>query len=147
MGVDIRFAKAGDEADWRRLWQGYLDFYEVDLPDAVTASTWTRILDPNARVQARLAFVDGVMAGFAIHHHHDSTWVLGSDGYLEDLYLDPAFRGKGVGRALIDDLIAICREKGWERLYWHTDAGNATARKLYDTYVKEDGHVRYRIKL
>ena len=147
MTVEIRYATAQDESDWRRLWQGYLDFYNVDLSDAITSSTWKRILDPNSRVQARLAFVDGAMAGFAIHHHHDSTWVLGSDGYLEDLYLDPAFRGKGVGRALIDDLIAICREKGWERLYWHTNVSNVTARKLYDTYVKEDGHIRYRIKL
>lgn len=147
MTIEIRTAVASDEQDWRRLWQGYLDFYKVDLADAVTSSTWKRILNPDSRVNMRVALVDGVMAGFAIHHHHDSTWVIGSDGYLEDLYLDPAFRGKGLGRALIDDLIAICKANGWERLYWHTNVGNATARKLYDSYVKEDGHIRYRMKM
>jgi len=50
-----------------------------------------------------------------------------------------------VGRALIDDLITLARNKGWSRLYWHTHAGNETARKLYDTYTQADDFVRYRI--
>ena len=44
-------------------------------------------------------------------------------------------------------LIALARARGWHRLYWHTDEGNATARKLYDSYVQTDGHVRYRLTL
>ncbi|MDN5787421.1 MAG: GNAT family N-acetyltransferase [Pseudorhodobacter sp.] len=47
----------------------------------------------------------------------------------------------------MDDLIAICRENGYSRLYWHTDEANARARALYDSYAPYDGHVRYRIKL
>ena len=89
----------------------------------------------------------GRMIGFAIHHHHDSTWVMTPDGYLEDLYLDPEARGKGIGRALIDDLIAICRANGWSRLYWHTNRDNAQARKLYESYVEDQGYMRYRIDL
>jgi GNAT superfamily N-acetyltransferase len=104
-------------------------------------------MDPASPVKMRLALVDGVPVGFAIHLHHPSTWVLGEDCYLEDLFLAPAARGQGIGRALIDDLIALARAKGWHRLYWHTDEDNATARKLYDTYVQTDGHVRYRMTL
>lgn len=143
----IRTATAADEAAWRQLWAGYLAFYKVDLAPEVTDSTWRRILDPASPVSMRLAFVDGEAAGFAIHLHHPSTWVQDEDCYLEDLYLDARFRGRGVGRALIDDLIGICKDKGWARLYWHTDEGNATARKLYDSYVKTDGHVRYRMRI
>lgn len=142
----IRDATATDEADWRDLWAQYLTFYKVDLPEDVTAHTWARILDPSSRVAMRVAEIDGVLAGFAIHHFHDSTWVKTPDSYLEDLFLDANFRGRGIGRALIDDLIAITKANGWSRLYWHTDRGNATARKLYDTYAPEDGHVRYRLK-
>ena len=61
-------------------------------------------------------------------------------------FYDATYRGQGIGRALIDDLIAITKANGWSRLYWHTDRDNATARKLYDTYAPEDGHVRYRLK-
>lgn len=143
----IRDATAADEAAWRGLWAQYLAFYKVELADDVTAHTWARILDPSSRVAMRVAEVNGVLAGFAIHHFHDSTWVKTPDCYLEDLLLDATYRGRGIGRALIDDLLAIATAKGWSRLYWHTDRDNATARKLYDTYAPEDGHVRYRLKL
>lgn len=143
----IRDADPADEAGWRALWAQYLAFYKVELAESVTAHTWGRILDPSSRVAMRVAEVDGVLAGFAIHHFHESTWVMTPDVYLEDLFLDARFRGRGLGRALIDDLIAIAKAKGWSRLYWHTDRGNETARKLYDTYAPEDGHVRYRLKL
>jgi GNAT superfamily N-acetyltransferase len=91
--------------------------------------------------------VDGVPLAFAIHLHHSSTWVAGDDCYLEDLFVSEAARGHGLGRALIDDLMAIARARGWHRLYWHTDEGNTRARKLYDSYAPPDGHIRYRLKL
>lgn len=144
--VHIRDAEPSDEAAFRKLWASYLAFYKVTLADDVTDHTWARILDPASRVAMRVAEVDGQLAGFAIHHFHDSTWVKTPDCYLEDLFLDETFRGKGIGRALMEDLVALCAQNGWSRLYWHTDEGNVTARKLYDSFVKSDGHVRYRIK-
>lgn len=143
----IRDAEPGDEGAWLGLWAQYLAFYEVTLTPEVTAATWARLMDPASPVKMRLAVVGGEVVGFAIHLHHPSTWVLGEDCYLEDLFLTPAARGQGIGRALIDDLIALARAKGWHRLYWHTDEDNTTARKLYDTYVQTDGHVRYRMNL
>jgi GNAT superfamily N-acetyltransferase len=147
MPTEIRDALPEDEQAWRRLWNGYLGFYQVTLDPEVTSATWSRILDPASPVSMRLALVDNNTVGFAIHLSHPSTWVRNNDCYLEDLYLDEAARGHGIGRALIDDLVAICREKGWERLYWHTDEGNIRARKLYDSYIKTDGHVRYRLRI
>ena len=143
----IRDAEPRDEAGWRVLWQQYLDFYEVSLAPEVTAATWARLIDPESPVKARLAFDGGKMVGFAIHLHHPSTWVIGDDCYLEDLYLAPEARGKKIGKRLLNDLIKLARAKGWQRLYWHTDEENAVARRLYDRFVKADGHVRYRMKL
>lgn len=147
MQVKISDAALPDQAAWRALWQDYLTFYGVSLSAEVTDHTWARMLDPRSRLSGRFAFLEGIMVGFAIHHHHASTWVAGDDCYLEDLFLDDAARGHGIGRALIDDLIDISHEKGCKRLYWHTDKGNATARRLYDHYAREDGHVRYRMAL
>jgi len=147
MTLTIRDATSSDEQSWRQLWAGYLAFYKVSLDPAVTDSTWKRILDPASPVAMRVAEKDGELAGFAIHLLHPSTWVLNNDCYLEDLYLDEKFRGAGIGRALLDDLVELSKKNGWQRLYWHTDEGNTTARKLYDTYVKTDGHVRYRMRI
>lgn len=146
MDLSIRDARSEDQDAWLKLWNDYLAFYNVDLAEDVTAHTWARIIDPASRVSARLAIQDENVVGFAIHHFHDSTWVKTPDCYLEDLFIDANIRGRGIGRALIDDLISICREKGWSRLYWHTNEDNERARKLYDSYVSSDGHIRYRIK-
>ncbi|MDB5550557.1 MAG: acetyltransferase protein [Rhizobium sp.] len=146
MALVIRDVRAGDEQAWRALWAGYLAFYKVDVPDDVTDFTWKRLLDPSLPMAMRVAEQEGELAGFAIHLTHPSTWVMNHDCYLEDLYLDDRFRGAGIGRALLDDLVALCEKNGWSRLYWHTDEDNVRARKLYDSYVKSDGHVRYRMK-
>lgn len=143
----IRDAEPGDEAAWRGLWQGFLNYYAVDLAAEVTDFTWARLMDPACTLKARLAVVEGRVLGFAIHQNHPSTWVMGNDCYLEDLFVAPVARGRGLGRTLIEDLMALARARGWHRLYWNTDAGNEAARRLYDTFVENDGHIRYRLRL
>lgn len=147
MSIEIRDATAADEAAWRGLWASYLAFYSVDLAPEITDATWARALDPESRLGLRLAVAGGQVIGFAAHHWHLSTWALGPDGYLEDLYVAEAARGQGVGRALIEDLVALGRASGWSRLYWMTDRTNARARALYDSIARDDGHIRYRMKL
>ena len=146
MALVIRDPLDSDEAAWRKLWAGYLTFYRTEVPEEVTAFTWARILDPGSRMAMRLVEEDGVVLGFAIHHYHDSTWSIAPEGYLEDLFVDDNVRGKGAGRALIDDLIAIPKRHGWSGIYWHTAQDNARARKLYDSYIETDEHIRYRLK-
>ena len=143
----IRDATPADREAFLTLWQGYLDYYDVDLSAEVTKATWARLLDPSSPVKARLADVNGQVQGFAIHLHHPSTWVLTEDCYLEDLFVAPEARGQGLGRALIDDLITLARAKGWGRVYWHTRIDNAKARALYDQYVGWDDHIRYRLRV
>lgn len=147
MSLTIRDAAPQDEGQWRDLWAQYLAFYEVDLAPEITARTWARLMEAQSPLSGRFAFENNVMQGFALHHHHCSTWVMGEDCYLEDLFVSAAARGKGVGRALLDDLKTIATDRGYHRLYWHTDEGNTRARALYDSYAPYDGHVRYRLKL
>lgn len=145
--MKIRWAEAGDEAEWRRLWGGFLGYYELSLDPAITDFTWARLMDPACPMKVRMAFEGAQALGFAIHQHHPSTWVMGDDCYLEDLFVDPQARGKGVGRALIADLAEHARAQGWKRLYWNTEITNAAARGLYDSFTPDDGHIRYRLTL
>ncbi len=145
--IACRDCRAGDEADWRRLWTGYNRFYNATIPELVTDTTWQRILDPQAPVLSRIAERAGSVIGFSVSVLHAGTWTIDPICYLEDLFVDTKVRGQGVGRALIEDLIALARSRGWGRLYWHTLADNVEARRLYDRFTPADEFVRYRLFL
>lgn len=143
----IRDAAPADHKAWLALWMDYLTFSHTDLRPEVTRNVWLGITEPNPRFRCRLAVVGGKLLGFAIHHPHVSTWSVNPDCYLEDLFVAEQARGLGLGRALLDDLVAIARTSGWERLYWMTDQTNSRARQLYNSYSAADGTIRYRFRV
>ncbi|CAD7051444.1 N-acetyltransferase [Pseudorhizobium endolithicum] len=144
--VTVRAAGPKDEAAWRRLWADYLTFYELTLDPAITDATWAKAMSDGSAIFMRVAELDGEVVGFTMSLTHEGTWITSLDCYLEDLFVDETARGRGVGRALLDDLVTLCRQNGWSRLYWHTAEDNAAARRLYDSYVETDNHIRYRIE-
>jgi GNAT superfamily N-acetyltransferase len=143
----VRDIREDDAQDWRRLWAGYNDFYEASVPADVTEHTLRRLLDPTSSLIGRIAEIDARIAGFSVSVLHDSSWTSSPICYLEDLFVDPSLRGGGVGRALIQDLVDLGRARGWSRLYWHTQADNQRARRLYDAFVEADDFIRYRLTL
>ena len=145
--LEIRAVLATDKQRWFILWQGYLDFYKTELSTEQSELTWQRILDPEFNMKCAVAIDDGLIVGFTTYSLQNSTWSEGGHCYLEDLFVDPAVRGKGVGRALIEYVKSYAIENNCSRLYWNTDEDNATARKLYDTYTLESGKRQYRIAL
>lgn len=140
----IRDLKAADRPAFLTLWQGFLDHYDTTLAPGVTEATWARLMDPACPMKGLVAEVGGQVQGFALYQHHPSSWVLGDDCYLEDLFVAPEARGRGLGRALIEALMDRARAQGWHRIWWMTDQSNATARALYDRLVPDDNHIRYR---
>ena len=147
MSLEIRAALATDKQRWFILWQGYLDFYKTELSTEQSSLTWQRILDPEFNMKCAVAIDDGLIVGFTTYSLQNSTWSENGHCYLEDLFVDTAVRGKGVGRALIEYVKSYAIENNCSRLYWNTDEDNATARKLYDTYALESGKRQYRIAL
>jgi len=147
MSIEIRPAQAIDKDRWFVLWQGYLDFYKTDLTTQQSELTWNRIMDPDFNMKCAVAVQDGHVIGFTTYNLQNSTWSENGHCYLEDLCVDPASRGTGAGRALIDFVKAYAIENKCSRLYWNTDEDNQTARKLYDTYTLESGKRQYRVPL
>lgn len=145
MDIELRDPTAADEPAWRALWANYCAFYREVVPEAVTAATWARIIAPDPAMHLRLALADGPAVGFALTVLHTSSWRVTPDAYLEDLFIAPQARGQGIARRLIDDLLARARAAGWSRVSWHTNADNAAARRLYDSYAPADGFIRYRL--
>jgi GNAT superfamily N-acetyltransferase len=142
----IRSALPSDQAAWRKLWRGYLDFYAAAIPDEVTNRTWKRILDPDSAVMCIVAEVDGQVYGFANCVVHENTWETQPVCYLGDLFVLPSARGHGIGYALVDWLRNAMRAEGWARVYWVTRENNAAARRLYDRFTDADDFVRYVIR-
>jgi len=143
----IRTVDRTDEAEWRRLWAEYLQFYKVRLDDKITDYTWMRLRERRPQIIGRVAEDRGRLIGFSISIVHEGTWILTPTCYLEDLYVEPSARGRGVGSALIQDLVQLGLSANWSRIYWHTRAENSVARRVYDRFVKPDGFIRYTITL
>lgn len=143
--VQVRALEARDRAQWDGLWAGYLEFYEHDLPAEITEHLWRQLLNPSAQPYAFVA-VDsgGQLVGFVHFHFHLSTWSVAGYCYLEDLFVSPAARGKGAGRALIDAVYRAADARGAERVYWHTQGTNTGARALYDKVAELTEFVQYR---
>jgi len=93
-----------------------------------------------------VALDEGSLAGFVNYVVHPSTWAQADSCYLEDLFVSPAARGRGAGRALIEALLELGRAHGWSKVYWHTRSDNEQARALYDTFAKADDFVRYVVR-
>ncbi|MFI9155846.1 GNAT family N-acetyltransferase [Streptomyces sp. NPDC053367] len=85
---------------------------------------------------------DGRLVGIAHHLFHAHAWPAGSC-YLQDLFVAEDARGKGVARALIEEVAVKARERGAVRLYRTTQDHNATARALYDRIAAFNGFIRY----
>ena len=132
---------------WLPLFRCYVEFYKANLSENQYELTWNRLLDDQYNLYGLVAVDGGKVCGITHYSFQTSTWAPNNYCYLEDLFVDPLLRGRGMGRALIDAVKDIAVKSGSSRLYWNTDQTNETARKLYDSYVSEAGKVQYRIPL
>ncbi|MFW0753431.1 GNAT family N-acetyltransferase [Pseudomonas sp. H11T01] len=142
--IDIRRVTASDHAAWLPLWQAYLRFYNTELPDAVTQSTWQRFLDLSEPTHAALAW-DGEKAVGMVHFiYHRSNWSIENSCYLQDLLVVPETRGTGVGRQLIEFVYDTARADGCAKVHWLTHETNATAIQLYERIAERPGFIQFR---
>ena len=133
MPLTIRPLAPADKPAWAALWKAYLAFYETSVSDAIYDTTFERICDPGHPDQnGLLAVQDGTPVGLAHYIYHAHNWRLEKVCYLQDLYTDPAVRGTGVGRKLIEAVYAAADTDGCPSVYWMTQDFNVQARQLYD---------------
>ncbi|MEM7728835.1 MAG: GNAT family N-acetyltransferase [Pseudomonadota bacterium] len=147
--AQIRPLVPDDHTQWLHLWKGYQAFYEADIPDAVSETTWRRFHDPALPIHAlgaEIAGSDGSprLVGIVHYLYHLTCWTVEPYCYLQDLYVDADARSSGAGRALIEAVYAAARQDGAGRVYWLTEEDNHVARGLYDTMADRPGFIQYR---
>jgi len=144
MTLEIRPLRATDRPEWDRLWTGYLDYYETSLPKQVYDSSFARLLgDDPQDFNGLIAVLDGNPVGLVHYLFHRHGWKIENTCYLQDLYTDPAARGHGVGRALIEAVYDAADAAGAPSVYWLTQDFNATARRLYDQVGQLTPFIKY----
>jgi GNAT superfamily N-acetyltransferase len=143
--TDISPLIPSDEAHWHRLAREYMAFYKTIRTDAEYNALWQRIFAQQG-IHAVGIRVDGVLVGLAHYFFHSNVWTA-DICYLQDLYVDNAYRGQGLGKALIEHVAQQARAHGSPRLYWMTQSSNETARRLYDKVAAHTGFIRYEMPL
>ena len=142
--VQLRPVERADHDAWYDLWRGYQAFYQVDIPAETSRVTWARLLDPHEPVHGALA-LDGDQAVGVVHWiRHRSSWTVGDYCYLQDLFVNPACRGRGIGRLLIEHVYAEAGAADCGRVYWLTHETNETAMQLYAKVADRPGFVQWR---
>jgi GNAT superfamily N-acetyltransferase len=132
METVIRSATAADAAQILRFIRALAAFERA--PNAVTATEEGLIRDgfgPHPFYSCLIAEHGGQPAGFAFYFFNYSTWVGRPGIYLEDLFVLPEFRGRGIGKALLKQVAAIAEEKGCQRLQWEVLDWNTPAIEFY----------------
>ena len=131
--LQVRTLEAGDESAWRNLWTGYLEYYESSVPEEVYQETFRRLLSgQDHEYHGLLAVLNDRPIGLAHYLFHRSCWQIENVCYLQDLFVDPLYRGKSIGRALIEAVYREADAAGSPEVYWMTQHFNEAGRRLYD---------------
>ncbi len=133
MTIEIRTARPGDEGEIVAMIHELAAFERAPEQCTVTSAQIVAALfgqDPPAR--CLVAEDDGAVAAMALWFRTFSTWDGVAGIHLEDLYVRPAFRRRGLARRLLATLARECVERGYSRLGWAVLDWNADAIALYD---------------
>ena len=132
----IQPLQKSDYSQWLPLWHANM---EGSVSDEITVETWRRICDPASKVGGICAREDnsadevGPIIGICHYILHPTTGNLKDVCYMQDLYVDPAHRRKGIARKLVTYLAAMATVQEWARIYWLAEGKNEAAQKLYQS--------------
>jgi GNAT superfamily N-acetyltransferase len=132
--MEIHTVWEGDLAELLPLMRAYCDFYRVDPADEdLLAMARALIADPEGEgVQILARADDGRAVGFATVFWSWTTLSASRIGVMNDLFVDPTARGRGVAEALIAGCIERCRARGARSLGWQTAKDNRRAQAVYE---------------
>jgi GNAT superfamily N-acetyltransferase len=146
-GIDIVPLAPRHHAAWEVLFAGYGEFYKVDQTPAMRETVWGWLHDPAQQLNGLIAEREGVPVGLAHWRLYLRPSRAATGLFLDDLFVDPASRGSGAARALIEAVTAIARDKGCGVVRWQTADNNHRARTLYDRVATRTMWVTYDITL
>jgi GNAT superfamily N-acetyltransferase len=134
MNPTIRAAHRGDVPTILRFIQALAEYERLSHEVVATEESLAQTLfGPRPEAEVVLIEVEGVAAGFALFFHNYSTFLSRRGLYLEDLFVLPEFRGRGLGKALLLHLAKIAVERNCGRFEWTALEWNTPAIRFYES--------------
>lgn len=145
----VRHVNESEFDSWTKLFRGYCEFYNWPTTTDHQQQIWQWI-HVNHSVEALVVVAcddDGDERDGPVGLAHLREWIRPirgiSCGYLDDLYVDPASRGRGAVEALFGEMSKIAVERGWPIIRWTTAEDNLRAQKVYDRVATRTTWVTY----
>lgn len=146
MTLSIRPVSPADEAEWSTLYTGYREFYRERADPAKVQAAWQMLFDPATRLAGFVAVHEGRVVGLANWREFPDQLSASTGIFLDDLYVSPEARGRGVGEQLLEALAQVARDRGIGVVRWITAPDNTTARRLYDRVAERAPWVTYDLR-
>ncbi len=146
--MEVRLAKLEDQVDVCRLWTMLLEFYQKQASEEVLERSFRFAVQHPEKVLVFIILIEGVVTGTAsLHLGHYSTWSDGWYGHIEDVLIDPDYRGRGLAEVLVRHAIEAAREENLTRVEVNALISNQPARRLYEKLGFSSDSVAYELPL
>jgi GNAT superfamily N-acetyltransferase len=147
-GINISPATERDVAVVLEMIRGLAEYEKLaHLVTATEERIRETLFGPDPAAEVLLAHLDEECAGFAVFYRTYSTFLAEPGIYLEDLYVKPDARGKGVGSRLLGRVARIALERGWSRVEWEVLNWNEPSIRFYRSLgaVPKDAWTMYKL--
>ena len=133
----IREIQLKDKAEWEILYRSYADFYHVEINNKILRIVWNWLHDKKHELSGFVYEADNHIVGFA-HYRRMPRPLKGKYiGFLDDLFVDPKYRGQKIGEKMLKELKKISKLNGWNMIRWITHNDNLRAKALYDKFASK----------
>ena len=142
----IREIQLKDKEQWGKLYKDYANFYKVEMNDKILQTVWSWLHNKNHEIEGLVYEIEGSIVSFA-HYRRMPSPLRGKDiGFLDDLFVDPNYRGQKIGEKMLNKLKKISKSKGWNLIRWITRNDNLKAKSLYDRVSEKTNWDLYELK-
>ena len=142
----IRNLSHADFEVWSNLYRDYAKFYKVPMNKEILNKLWSWIQDEGHVVNGICFKFEEKIVGIA-HYRTMPRPIKGQYiGFLDDLFVEPEFRGQNIAQKLISHLKSLSKANNWDGIRWITHSSNENAKKLYDKIANNTGFELYELK-
>ena len=142
----IRKLDKKDKENWAKLYNSYAEFYKVPMNTEILDTLWVWIQDETHDVNAICFELEDKIVGIA-HYRKMPRPIKGQYiRFLDDLFVEPEFRGQKIAQKLISHLKFLSKANNWNGIRWITHSSNENAKKLYDKIANNTGFELYELK-